>query len=87
MEYQVLACNIARTFKTWLTTSILRMLTNALQQQRIHHAYLFTGTRGVGKPRSRIIAKCLNCEPALPPHQRCMRRLPRRGRRPIFGFI
>jgi len=42
---------------------ILRMLTNALDQQRLHHAYLFTGTRGVGKTTlARILAKCLNCE-------------------------
>lgn len=42
---------------------ILRMLTNALEQKRIHHAYLFTGTRGVGKTTlARILAKCLNCE-------------------------
>lgn len=41
---------------------ILRMLSNALDQQRLHHAYLFTGTRGVGKTTiARILAKCLNC--------------------------
>jgi len=42
---------------------ILRMLTNALENNRLHHAYLFTGTRGVGKTTlARILAKCLNCE-------------------------
>lgn len=42
---------------------ILRMLANALEQKRLHHAYLFTGTRGVGKTTiARILAKCLNCE-------------------------
>ena len=41
---------------------VVRALTNALQQQRLHHAYLFTGTRGVGKTTlARIIAKALNC--------------------------
>lgn len=45
---------------------ILRMLTNALEQQRLHHAYLFTGTRGVGKTTlARILAKCLNCETGI----------------------
>lgn len=42
---------------------VLRMLTNALENNRLHHAYLFTGTRGVGKTTlGRILAKCLNCE-------------------------
>jgi DNA polymerase III subunit gamma/tau len=42
---------------------VVRALTNALDQQRLHHAYLFTGTRGVGKTTlARIIAKSLNCE-------------------------
>jgi DNA polymerase III subunit gamma/tau len=40
----------------------VKALSNALSQQRLHHAYLFTGTRGIGKTTvSRIFAKCLNC--------------------------
>ncbi len=42
---------------------VVRALSNALTQQRLHHAYLLTGTRGVGKTTlARIIAKALNCE-------------------------
>src|SRR6187549_59719 len=42
---------------------VLRALTNALDAGRVHHAFLFTGTRGVGKTTvARIFAKCLNCE-------------------------
>lgn len=44
-------------------THVLKALINALDNQRLHHAYLFTGTRGVGKTTiARILAKCLNCE-------------------------
>jgi DNA polymerase-3 subunit gamma/tau len=42
---------------------VLRALTNALDSDRLHHAYLFAGTRGVGKTTiARILAKALNCE-------------------------
>jgi DNA polymerase III subunit gamma/tau len=42
---------------------VVRALTNALEQKRLHHAYLFTGTRGIGKTTiARILAKALNCQ-------------------------
>jgi len=45
---------------------VVKALTNALERQRLHHAYLFTGTRGVGKTTiARILAKALNCESGI----------------------
>ncbi|WP_445115606.1 DNA polymerase III subunit gamma/tau [Acinetobacter sp. WZC-1] len=45
---------------------VSRALTSALDRGRLHHAYLFTGTRGVGKTTiARILAKCLNCETGI----------------------
>ncbi|MGI9274223.1 MAG: DNA polymerase III subunit gamma/tau [Endozoicomonas sp.] len=65
MSYQVLARKWRpRSFKELVGQShVLQALVNALDQDRLHHAYLFTGTRGVGKTTiARILAKCLNCE-------------------------
>lgn len=45
---------------------VMQALANALDQQRLHHAYLFTGTRGVGKTTiARIFSKALNCEQGM----------------------
>ena len=45
---------------------VLQALSNALETNRVHHAFLFTGTRGVGKTTiARILAKCLNCETGM----------------------
>ena len=53
---------------------VRRALVNALETGRVHHAFLFTGTRGVGKTTiARILAKCLNCErgPSASPCGEC----------------
>ena len=65
MSYQVLARKWRpRHFSEMIGQEhVVRALGNALQQNRLHHAYLFTGTRGVGKTTvARIFAKSLNCE-------------------------
>ncbi|MEJ8838939.1 DNA polymerase III subunit gamma/tau [Ramlibacter sp. AN1133] len=65
MSYLVLARKYRpRTFSQMVGQEhVVQALTNALEQQRLHHAYLFTGTRGVGKTTvSRILAKSLNCQ-------------------------
>lgn len=65
MSYQVLARKWRpKTFREMAGQShVLKALINALDHDRLHHAYLFTGTRGVGKTTiARILAKCLNCE-------------------------
>ncbi|VVD98831.1 DNA polymerase III, subunit gamma and tau [Pandoraea communis] len=68
MTYQVLARKWRpKGFSTLVGQEhVVRALTHALEQQRLHHAYLFTGTRGVGKTTlSRILAKALNCETGI----------------------
>ncbi len=65
MSYQVLARKWRpKSFREMVGQEhVLRALVNALDHDRLHHAYLFTGTRGVGKTTiARILAKCLNCE-------------------------
>ena len=64
MSYVVLARKYRpRTFAQMVGQEhVVQALSNALTQQRLHHAYLFTGTRGIGKTTvSRILAKSLNC--------------------------
>jgi DNA polymerase-3 subunit gamma/tau len=64
MSYVVLARKYRpRTFEQMVGQDhVVRALTHALEQGRLHHAYLFTGTRGIGKTTvSRILAKSLNC--------------------------
>lgn len=65
MSYQVLARKWRpKSFASLVGQDhVVRALTHALEQNRLHHAYLFTGTRGVGKTTiARIMAKALNCE-------------------------
>ncbi len=66
--YQVLARKYRpRNFNQLVgQTHVSKALTNALERNRLHHAYLFTGTRGVGKTTiARILSKCLNCETGI----------------------
>ena len=68
MSYHVLARKWRpQSFKEMVGQEhVLRPLVNALDNERLHHAYLFTGTRGVGKTTiARILAKCLNCESGI----------------------
>ena len=65
MSYQVLARKWRpRNFSQVVGQHhVVRALSNALDSDRLHHAYLFTGTRGVGKTTlARVLAKCFNCE-------------------------
>jgi len=68
MSYQVLARKWRpKSFEQLMGQEhVVTVLVNALNQQRLHHAYLFTGTRGVGKTTiARIFAKSLNCEQGI----------------------
>ena len=65
MSYQVLARKWRpKTFSDLVGQEhVVQALVNGLDQDRVHHAFLLTGTRGVGKTTiARILAKCLNCE-------------------------
>ncbi len=71
MSYQVLARKWRpRTFQDMVGQEhVLQALVHALEHQRLHHAYLFTGTRGVGKTTiGRLLARCLNCETGITPN-------------------
>src|SRR5258705_9717193 len=68
MSYQVLARKWRpRNFESLVGQEhVVKALRHALDEKRLHHAYLFSGTRGVGKTTlARILAKCLNCETGI----------------------
>ena len=70
MSYQVFARKLRPSGFDALVGQdhVVRALVHALENNRVHHAYLFTGTRGVGKTTiARILAKCLNCETGVTP--------------------
>ena len=70
MSYQVLARKYRPTSFASLKGQdhISRALLNSLSNKKLHHAYLFSGTRGVGKTTiARILARCMNCEGGIRP--------------------
>src|SRR5258708_38804795 len=70
MTYQVLARKWRPRFFEEIVgqAHVVTALVNALESKRLHHAYLFTATRGVAKTTlARILAKALNCETGIPP--------------------
>src|SRR6266571_7920355 len=76
MSYQALARKYRpQTFSDLIGQEpVVRTLQNAIEQNRIHHAYLFSGVRGIGKTTlARILAKALNCVkgPATEPDNEC----------------
>ena len=69
-EHQALSAHIPDLDEVdWTKKHVIAALRNTIDSQRLHHAYLLTGTRGIGKTTiARIIAKCLECQDGISSH-------------------